>query len=112
MGKRIYISGAVTGTDDYRERFEKAEERLTIRGYSVVNPVKVNGMLPQDTTYDDYMKMSICMLGTCDSIYMLKGYEDSNGANVELAMAEELGLQIYYQSADWREKMLNVFMTR
>ena len=31
----------------------------------------VNAMLPEDTTYDEYMAMSFAMLDMCDSIYML-----------------------------------------
>ena len=38
--KRIYISGPITGTDDFYERFMKAEEMLSSEGLSIVNPVK------------------------------------------------------------------------
>ena len=84
---KIYISGAITGTDDYMERFAKAEKELTEQGYSVVNPAKVNAQLPEDTSYEEYMKMSFCMLDMCDSIYMLKGWEKSCGANREYGYA-------------------------
>ena len=88
---KIYISGAISGTDDYMERFAKAEKELTDNGYSVINPAKVNAQLPEDTTYEEYMKMSILMLDMCDSVYMLKGWEKSCGANREYgyAMAKE-----------------------
>lgn len=84
---KIYISGAITGTDDYMERFAKAEKELTEQGYSVVNPAKVNAQLPEDTAYEEYMKMSFCMLDMCDSIYMLKGWKKSCGANREYGYA-------------------------
>lgn len=80
---KIYISGAITGTDDYMERFAKAEKELTEKGYSVVNPAKVNAQLPEDTSYEEYMKMCFCMLDMCDGIYMLKGWKKSCGANRE-----------------------------
>ena len=88
---KIYISGAISGTDDYMERFARAEKELTEKGWSVVNPAKVNAQLPEDTTYEEYMKMSILMLDMCDSVYMLKGWEKSCGANREYgyAMAKE-----------------------
>ena len=45
--EHIYISGPITGTSDYMKRFEKAEKELTENGYSVINPAKVNAMLPE-----------------------------------------------------------------
>lgn len=80
---KIYISGAITGTTDYMERFAKAEKELTERGYSVVNPAKVNAQLPEDTTYEEYMKMRFCMLDMCEAIFMLKGWSKSCGSNRE-----------------------------
>lgn len=50
----------------------------------MVNPAKVNAQLPEDTDYEDYMKMSFCMLDMCDAIYMLLGWNKSCGANREL----------------------------
>ena len=84
---KVYISGAITGVDDYMTHFSKAESKLIEDGYSVVNPAKVNGMLPQDTDYEEYMKMSMCMLDMCDYIYLLKGWQDSRGANREYGYA-------------------------
>ena len=94
---KIYISGAITGTDDYMERFAKAEKELTKNGYSVVNPAKVNAQLPEDTTYGEYMKMCFCMLDMCDSIYMLQGWEKSCGANRELGYAFAKDMIIMYE---------------
>ena len=80
---KIYISGAITGTDDYMERFARAEKELTAKGYSVVNPAKVNAQLPEDTSYEEYMKMCFCMLDICEAIFMLKGWSKSCGSNRE-----------------------------
>lgn len=94
---KIYISGAITGTDNYIERFAKAEKKLTEQGYSVVNPAKVNAQLPSDTDYEDYMKMSLCMLDMCDSIYMLNGWSKSCGANREYGYALAKNKPILYE---------------
>ena len=94
---KIYISGSITDTDDYMERFSKAENELTENGYSVVNPAKVNAQLPEDTTYEEYMKMSFCMLDMCDSIYMLKDWGKSYGANRELGYAMAKNMIIMYE---------------
>ena len=94
---KIYISGAITGTDDYMERFSKAEKELTAKGYSVVNPAKVNAQLPEDTNYEEYMKMCFCMLDMCTAIYMLDGFEKSCGANRELGYAMAKDMTIMYE---------------
>ena len=94
---KIYISGAITGIDDYMERFAKAEKELTERGYSVVNPAKVNAQLPEDTGYEEYMKMSFCMLDMCEAIYMLKCWKKSCGANREYGYALANDMIIMYE---------------
>ena len=94
---KVYISGAITGTDDYMERFAKAEKELTEQGYSVVNPAKVNAQLPEDTGYEEYMRMSFCMLSMCEAIYLLRGFEKSRGAKRELEFAKSEGMEIMYE---------------
>lgn len=97
---KIYISGKITGTDDYMQRFEQAEKELheLYPEASVINPAKVNAALPKDTTYEQYMEMSFTMLEMCDAIYFMKGWEESNGAVREAAKASELGIKSLYQS--------------
>ncbi len=80
---KIYISGPITGIDD----FDKAEKELNSAGFSVVNPVKVLSQMPEDTEYEEYMAMAMMMLSMCDSIYMLKGWEESTRANREYGYA-------------------------
>ena len=94
---KIYISGAISNTDDYMERFAKAEKELKEQGYSVVNPAKVNAQLPENTSYEEYMKMCFCMLDMCDSICMLKGFEKSCGANRELGYSMAKDMIIMYE---------------
>ena len=101
---KIYISGAITGTDDYMERFAKAEKELTEQGYLVVNPAKVNAQLPEGTSYEEYMKMSFCMLDMCESIYMIKGWKKSCGANRELCYAMVKDMIIMFEKERANER--------
>ena len=94
---KIYISGAISNTDDFMERFAKVEKELKEQGYSVVNPAKVNAQLPEDTSYEEYMKMCFCMLDMCDSIYMLNNWDKSCGANRELGYAMAKDMIIMYE---------------
>ena len=84
---KVYISGPVTGTDDYVERFQKAEDELYGQGFIPVNPAAVNAMLPEETAYEEYMKVSLVLLDMCDAIYLLEGWQDSRGANREYGYA-------------------------
>ena len=111
--KKVYISGPITGTKDYMAKFSMAHLSLSKKGYSVVNPAMVNAMLPEDTTYDEYMAMSFAMLDMCDSVYMLDGWEKSKGAKMEFERAVKNGLNIIYQTMpEWQQKIYNTFVTR
>ena len=93
---KLYLSGAITGTDDYMDRFSMAEKSLEVE-HTIINPARVNAQLPSDTNYEDYMKMSFCMLDMCDGIYLLKGWEKSRGSNRELGYAMAKGKIILRQ---------------
>lgn len=102
---RIYISGKITGTTDYEERFAMAEQKLRGIGYEVVNPVRRTAYLvgkhktlklppPQ---WSDYMRECLLAISVCDTIYMLKGWKESRGSRLEHHIAEELDMEIIYE---------------
>lgn len=94
---KIYISGDITGTRDYMKRFKEAEEKLIEQGYDVINPAEINSHLPVNTTWDDYMKMSLVMLSMCDAIFMLKKWRESKGACIEYGYALGKGLNVEFE---------------
>ena len=102
MQKTIYISGKITGTDDYKDRFLKAEQYLISKGFNVLSPVKVGKWLerylaPKIPTWVEYMKQDIKSMMLADCIYMLKGYRESKGARLELFLAKVLQYEIIYE---------------
>ena len=83
---RVYISGGITGVENYREKFNKAQEKLEKEGHDVFNPALYADALPK-LTYDEYMQLGLQFLDMCDVIYMLKGWQKSCGANREYGYA-------------------------
>lgn len=94
---RIYISGPITDTTDYMRRFEWSESIWKDLGAEVVNPAKLNSLLPETATHREYMVASIALLKVCDTIFMLRGWESSKGARQELKYARKHGYQILFE---------------
>ena len=94
--RKAYISGKVTGTEDYQERFAIAEKELLLQGYEVINPV-YEGTKLKNASYEDYMELSFQLLKDCDIIYMLEGWETSPGANQEYGYALAKNIEIRKQ---------------
>lgn len=94
--KKVYISGRITGIDNFEQLFAKAEAQLKQQGFETVNPVT----LPHnhDKTWHQYMREDIKALCDCDIIFMLNNFNDSRGAKIELELAVNLGMDVIYQS--------------
>lgn len=99
---RVYISGPITGVEDYMVKFPDAEKELKVSGYTVVNPAKINWGMPDDITYEEYMEIDIKLIDMCDAIYMLRGWNMSRGANREYGYALGRGKTIIYQQENLR----------
>ena len=83
---RVYISGGITGVENYKQFFDETEKKLKSEGHEVINPTSFDSVLPQ-LTYEEFMKFDIFLLDMCDAIYMLKGWQKSCGANREYGYA-------------------------
>ena len=92
---RVYIAGPISNiTDGNRTEFDRAESFLMQAGHTPINPHKV--CEPTDD-YDTCMSKDLQALATCHGIYLLLGWEQSPGAQIELAKARELGLEVAYE---------------
>lgn len=102
----LYIAGPMRGCPDFnRKEFYRAEAALNSRGiYKIINPCKEDKQLKlTDDQLSSTEGLRIVMsrdltdITTCDIIYMLTGWEKSEGAKIEHALATMLSMTIMYQ---------------
>jgi hypothetical protein len=92
----IYLSGPMTGLPDYnRPAFARVAEQLRAEGKSVFNPGDIG---PKDNIMPRawYMRRDLEALMKSDSVYVLPGWGESEGAKLEVAIAKELELPIVF----------------
>ena len=94
----MYISGAIAHYDleERKAAFESAERFLSLKGFDPVNPFK-NG-LPDGAHWREHMRADIALLLGCDYIYMLRGWELSKGAKLELDVASSCGIEVLFEN--------------
>lgn len=80
--------------------FHAAAAQLRSAGYIVTNPAE-NGLPTDDTPWIDHMRRDITlMMARSNAVALLPGYANSNGAMVELKLAQGLGFQ-FLPVAEW-----------
>lgn len=99
----IYLSGAISSDPNYKEKFEKIEQ-LIKQEYptvNIVNPVTITQHLdPKINTWNEYMIVCIEHLIKCDMlVYIQDGFE-SKGRDLELMIANELGILIVFRGVE------------
>lgn len=103
---KVYIAGPMRGiTDLNRKEFNKAEKFLNKLGiYDPINPARLDkesGMSDEELVSREglrlAMKRDIDALFECDAVFMLLGWEKSEGALIEHRLATMLGMTILYQ---------------
>jgi hypothetical protein len=85
--KVVYISGPITGVENYWEAFEQAEDDLQSQGYIPLSPSR----LPQGMTHEQYMRIGFAMIDSADAVLFLPNWETSCGATLEASYCEYIG---------------------
>ena len=101
---KIYISGPVTGTTDYIERFAKTEKHLSssFGKVEIFNPVRhiINTLRnPEEIGWPFIMQILLDELryGNFTHIYLMNGWQNSSGAVIEQCYAKRLGMEFIYE---------------
>jgi hypothetical protein len=89
----IFISGSISNNPNYIEQFKAAQDKLEQEGYTVLNPTCLNPKL----SYKQLMTICKIMIDVSDAVYMLNGWEQSNGACFENVYASVNGKEILYE---------------
>ena len=101
---RVYISGPITGVEDYREKFKTAEEKMRAAGYEVINPAELGEVFP-DLKYEEYVKLDFALIDMCDAILILEGWEHSKGTDREYHYAKAKGMKVMFNELNNRTGM-------
>lgn len=103
----IYIAGPMRGYENNNHNaFDNAERVLEAKKiWNPVNPARVDRECGVDPS-EDMTKLelrealkrdALLILDDCECLYMLRGWEKSDGAKMEHAIAVALGLGIWYE---------------
>lgn len=99
MINSIYISGPITGYDIHERVsvFEVAAKKAAKEsGRPYINPLGIGYGENESYTHEDYMREDIEQLVKyCDSIYLMKGWEKSEGCKIEYEVAKACGMKIF-----------------
>ena len=101
---RVYIAGPMRGIkNDNHEEFDRIEKMWKEAGHIPVSPAymaralgKGNGNFESDDAFmRQVMIIDTVVICNCDAIALMKGWETSRGATMELALAQSIGLEVY-----------------
>src|ERR1035437_7645838 len=95
----VYISGKYSG--DIDENIKVARKyaiKIWELGYTALTPALNSAHFEIDCNckYEDYINGDLIMLDRCDIIFMLPGWQESKGANVEIRFAKRKGMKIVF----------------
>lgn len=104
LGRKVYLSGPMTGHPDYKERFGEIAAELEEDGYTVLNPAA----LPKGLNYGEYFPICIAMIEAAETVLMIPGWHQSKGACMEHMYAKTVGKAIAYYDEKERQPMADL----
>jgi hypothetical protein len=90
---KYYLSGAITSQPDFKAYFKAYEDELRYWGINdIFNPAGVEWL--ENTKWETCMRYDLKNLMDCDVLVLLPNWENSRGAELEIYVAEKLGIRI------------------
>ena len=89
---KIYICGPISGQrEESKKHFTDVEKQLIKKGYDVVNPHNIPHKDVDD--WDQCMKEDIPEMLKCDMVFLLSGWWQSRGAQIEVNLVDFLHIK-------------------
>ena len=96
---RVYLSGPMKGYPNSNfPAFHSTAAALRARGLEVVNPAEIGVSTAENDPnfYNDCMRADLKAMMDCEAIALMRGWEASNGANLELHVAHRVGMRVLF----------------
>ena len=92
----IYLSGPMSGVENYRETFEAAARELTVAGHTVINPAELLQVAPEAAaSRASFLLIDLHLLASADCMITLPGWRLSRGCLAEHAFCCAVGIQVH-----------------
>jgi len=101
VAETIYLSGPMGFMADSETNpwnmlsFKEAAASLRRAGYFVVSPSDTNGGINLESSRPTYLRVDFHSILCVDALVVLPGWEESEGAKIEVALAQSLDLPVY-----------------
>lgn len=99
----VYLAGPYRAASQWENlkhvrRAEEVAAKLWVDGWAVICP-HLNSDRFHGPKLDDerILQGELLMLSRCDALYVMGGWEASEGTKGEIALAKELGLEVIYE---------------
>jgi hypothetical protein len=101
--KLVYVAGALrSNIPEYiknMHRMIKEADKVRRSGFAVIIPCEdlLRGLVCGDYDFEDYFENSYEMLTRCDAVYVIPGWEKSEGTKKEIKKAQSLNIPVYFE---------------